>query len=715
MKKPLNTLHFPTSAFYRSLSYRTILLASILLFLGGLVPAWAGAGFTSDIVYISGTNQAGSANGTYFTNSPGASGASAAFNGVNLGTFDRNADKSNSLFINAEANTSATDGDLVQSTQLYYRVYRVDGAGEQGNPLPLNLAFNSGKQEEMAKWINLSNQLDLLSLAATASPGDYYLEVYFSGQGVLANSTDNFTFVDDNGTQRYKAKFSVTVNGNQFRTSTWTSTSNQDWFTFGNWSTGTPDSNTDVIISEDAAVFPQISDNGYGNQRALARNITLIGTDGQFGDRILEQEANTRLLVSGNFQDLNSGFLQNGGVLELNGQNQTFDASPTLNNLTISGGGTKTFSGGLSVANSLVFNGIGAGILATNNSNPSLGVTLQPTATLTEYEGAYILGLVKTTRIVGQSSSGGAYETFGGIGLDLRANSQAAGTVTVVRTSYIYSGAGKSVSIQRGFSVTANATTLTNFDLVFHYLYNNLNNIAPSNLRLFRSATGRIPFEGLGFTSADVTGKTLTRTGLSGRLASIFTLGDVTNPLPVELVSFAATGTTQGAALKWLTASEVNNKGFGVERQVVGATTWQSVGYVNATNLANGSSYSFLDKTIPASATQVYYRLRQEDIDGSLHYSPVATISRAAQGADLTLSPVPLQGGPLAVSFAEASQAGTEILVLNMQGQRVARYTTAASTDEAVSLPLDNLATGVYLVSVQVPGQATRHARFVKQ
>jgi hypothetical protein len=41
-------------------------------------------------------------------------------------------------------------------------------------------------------------------------------------------------------------------------------------------------------------------------------------------------------------------------------------------------------------------------------------------------------------------------------------------------------------------------------------------------------------------------------------------------------------------------------------------------------------------------------------------------------------------------------------------------YTTQASSDAALSLPVERLAAGVYIVSVRVAGQAVRHARFVK-
>jgi methionine-rich copper-binding protein CopC len=80
----------------------------------------------------------------------------------------------------------------------------------------------------------------------------------------------------------------------------------------------------------------------------------------------------------------------------------------------------------------------------------------------------------------------------------------------------------------------------------------------------------------------------------------------------------------------------------------------------------------------------------------------------------LLLSPVPVTGASISLTFAEAGQAGSEISITNTQGQRLYNYTTQASTDTALSLPVERLAAGVYIVSVRVPGQALRHARFVK-
>ncbi|TDN38288.1 hypothetical protein A8B98_25135 [Hymenobacter sp. UV11] len=220
-------------------------------------------------------------------------------------------------------------------------------------------------------------------------------------------------------------------------------------------------------------------------------------------------------------------------------------------------------------------------------------------------------------------------------------------------------------------------------------------------------------------TSADQSERTVTLNSFAGTLVNTFTLGDAANPLPVTLTSFTAAPTAQGAALlRWVTATESNNRGFGIERQLGTSEAWQSVGFA-AAKATTGSTYEFTDKsliTAPAS-TQAYYRLRQEDIDGKVTYSPVAVISRMAAVAstELTLSPVPVGGTDnLSVGLAEAGQAGIMVAVINTQGQRLMNFTTQASTSGALSLPVSSLAAGVYIVTVQVPGQAARHARFVK-
>jgi len=95
--------------------------------------------------------------------------------------------------------------------------------------------------------------------------------------------------------------------------------------------------------------------------------------------------------------------------------------------------------------------------------------------------------------------------------------------------------------------------------------------------------------------------------------------GDGTIILPVELVSFTAEIIENTVELNWTTATEINNKGFIVERKSETQNDWKELGFVEGNgSTAEMHSYSFTD-----SAPQIghlYYRLKQIDYDGSFEY-----------------------------------------------------------------------------------------------
>lgn len=358
-------------------------------------------------------------------------------------------------------------------------------------------------------------------------------------------------------------------------------------------------------------------------------------------------------------------------------------------------------------------------------------VKLDGSATLgTETTDSHIEGNVAITQTL---TAAGRFSTkyFGNIGLTLtpQGTSGARGDVTVLRVTgtpqYGVGGGNGGLGIQRYFVLTSNDPSINNLDLnlIFAYRPDELNNIQESNLALYQSTLGT-PGSYTKLTSppsANTTSHTITYDYRMPLVSGTYlTLGDGVTPLPVKLVAFSAKATAEGAALlRWNTASEFGSKGFAIERQLGAGEPWKSIGFVNSNNSAMGGNYEYLDRSLqvaPASPN-AYYRLRQEDFSGVVAYSPVQVIARAA-GADaaaLVLSPVPVSGASLSLSFAEAGQAGSQITVSNTQGQRMLRFTTAASTEPSVSVPVEALAPGVYILSVQALGQSPRYARFVKQ
>jgi extracellular elastinolytic metalloproteinase len=169
----------------------------------------------------------------------------------------------------------------------------------------------------------------------------------------------------------------------------------------------------------------------------------------------------------------------------------------------------------------------------------------------------------------------------------------------------------------------------------------------------------------------------------------------VATPLPVELVSFTATAEGRTAVrLAWATASEVNSARFEVERSLDG-TSFQLVGAVAAAGTTvTAHAYGLRDAALPLGISQLYYRLRQVDQDGTAHYSVVRPVTLAGALAGLSLSPNPVHGG---AATLRGAVPGTQATVLDALGRVVCSAAVDATGTATLALP-PGLATGVYVV-----------------
>jgi uncharacterized delta-60 repeat protein len=94
--------------------------------------------------------------------------------------------------------------------------------------------------------------------------------------------------------------------------------------------------------------------------------------------------------------------------------------------------------------------------------------------------------------------------------------------------------------------------------------------------------------------------------------------------VPVELISFAGRAEQNRVILNWETATEMNNRGFDIERKVsskqYAAGKWEKIGFVGgAGTTTEPKSYSFTDNDLQAG--NYTYRLKQIDFDGTFKYS----------------------------------------------------------------------------------------------
>jgi hypothetical protein len=186
-----------------------------------------------------------------------------------------------------------------------------------------------------------------------------------------------------------------------------------------------------------------------------------------------------------------------------------------------------------------------------------------------------------------------------------------------------------------------------------------------------------------------------------------FTLGTTheNNPLPIELISFTATIDQGNVLLDWVTASEINNDYFTIERSTDGVN-FEIVAII-ASQAPNGYSNQFLEYTAvdmqPIEGIS-YYRLKQTDYDGSFEYSDLVDVNfRNQDEVALKLFPNPNRGNSFNVYITNLLPHETiDVTITDLNGRNhfSTRYTVSGNgTLQAHIIPSGKLPPGVYMVS----------------
>ena len=662
-------------------------LAALLLLLLLAAPAWAGSGFFKNFVVLN----SGQGNVYYDTDLTNTSNPDF---GGSLGSFDRTTGQ---LLLNgAEANTFENDGDDIQATRLYYRLYRqgTAAAGFQSIELGFRGRGVDGNPTN-EKWDVLTANLDFL--ARTNGNGTYVLDVYFEASGV--NNGEGYQVYDSRNGRNYRATFSVT--GATPANTTWTGSQGTDWFNNNNWTAGTPNALIDALIPVGPINFPDITAG-----TAQTRNLTVAGTDPT--NRAVLRLTEGELQVFGNFSNPASGYEQSGGffVLARTGDQQ-FDGDVFFN-IRVEGGGVKTLTNTASIVGRLTFTN---GILQTSVNDPNVfNINLFANARIEgETETSFLLGVVQTNRLV----TLGAPQDFGNMGFTLTTTGRAAGQTLASRlTGLTFPGAGNSQSVQRQFNLVPDVNGGLNATLIFRYLDRELNGIPEPDLVLFQSQNSGATWGFVGKDAQNQSSNEITKTGVD-RL-SFFTLGDRNNPLPVTLTSFEAQRQGSDALLTWATAQELNNAGFEVQVSTNGQV-FRRLATVPAAsaNSQQARTYQYTDREAGKSGLR-YYRLRQLDIDGKATLYGPRTVAFGV--AARTVYPNPFSFSLRApIQSAVAGTVTTSLL--DGLGREVYRATTrveAGATEIALDA-LDRLPAGAYYLQLTLPDGSRQREKLLKQ
>ncbi|GAA4391045.1 hypothetical protein GCM10023186_39930 [Hymenobacter koreensis] len=329
------------------------------------------------------------------------------------------------------------------------------------------------------------------------------------------------------------------------------------------------------------------------------------------------------LEVKGNMNNYGVFSCTTGGVLLTGAGAQTVSGG-LYYNLEVRGGGVKTLTDDITLANNLVMNG---GILQTGPANK---IRLNPDALLTETTTSYVLGNVEARR----TPQAGTTEIFGNLGLAItpQVGSTLPGLTIVTRvTGTAPSGSGF-VGIKRYFDISAPMYSGTgmNVQMRIDHLAHELNGLQPADLTFFKSSDNGSTWQLKGRSSGTSTYAVLN--GVDG--FSRWTLGRQQQPLPVSLTAYQVRRQQEDAVLTWTTVSETNNRGYGVEVSTDGLQ-YHQLAFVPAAegNTTSARHYRYTDRENGKQGTR-YYRLRQVDRNGDkvTYYGPRAVSFDAKSG-----------------------------------------------------------------------------------
>lgn len=188
------------------------------------------------------------------------------------------------------------------------------------------------------------------------------------------------------------------------------------------------------------------------------------------------------------------------------------------------------------------------------------------------------------------------------------------------------------------------------------------------------------------------------------------TLDEDTTPLPIELSSFQGTLQDDAVELQWITASEINNEKFIIERSF-DLVHFEEIGQQSGQGNSYAATEYYHTDRRPAPGRN-YYRLKQIDFDGAFTYSGYVLVEYTQHGLapSLVVYPNPNRGDALQLRYASQRVEMVNLSIYDISGklylQKMVDY-EAFSTELTLKIDI-NLNGGLYIVEIQQGDIQTR-------
>lgn len=262
--------------------------------------------------------------------------------------------------------------------------------------------------------------------------------------------------------------------------------------------------------------------------------------------------------------------------------------------------------------------------------------------------------------------------------------------------------------------------TSTSTNLEFAFASGNLNSgVNASDLKLFNRGLT----ETTGWTAANTTAASAvfsTQTVVFAQTQTIYNkqimVGANNNPLPVTMLYLNAKANNLDAVVRWATGTEINCRGFALERSIDGKTFTEINFIKGAGNSKITQQYSYQDADIFTATKTAYYRLKQVDFDGSYTYSEVVVVKQeGVQNEQISVYPNPVMD-KLTIEIETLKGGAADVIITDITGKTIS------------SLPINvikgfnkyelnnttNLTNGVYMITIVQNGQKVYNSKFVK-
>lgn len=172
--------------------------------------------------------------------------------------------------------------------------------------------------------------------------------------------------------------------------------------------------------------------------------------------------------------------------------------------------------------------------------------------------------------------------------------------------------------------------------------------------------------------------------------------------MPVSMINFEANTTECHNNLRWQTGSEQNNRGFSIERSQNGVV-YKSIAFTEG--IGNSTKTTFYNyRDLNAGFGRNFYRLRQQNIDGTFTYSNTVSVNNNCNNERVIIYPNPVKH---ILYISSQSNISSNVVIYTVFGQKIVEWSLYGNQPKDVS----KLGSGSYVAIIN----GTKKLYFVKE